>query len=409
MIDSVRNQTVQNWRLIVVDDGSTDGASDRMQALARDDRRITALRQPNAGAAAARNRGLASATGDWVLFLDADDTIAPDFLSRMLARARIDIDAVCCGYVRVGPDGRETTRRPPPRLIDGRFTDVTQGPPVILHSILLRRSLFERIGVFDPDLRTNEDWDLWARLDRSGARIAREPRALASYWATSGSLTRKGRRMVEDAATVLRRMAVADPRVRDPDPRLAKALPGGPLAVGILVAVLWSTAAAAIAGENLPLEDFLEPYDDPLSWTDRLAAAVLDGLSTGSGLPHGDLLDAWPIFGPRLVAALDRIGDTLGAPLLARTLTDLLELDLVRIARLGSPVLVGETYAIPYADAMRGAAIPAVARRVIVKIGGVRPRAMGLFVLAPEEVRSTFSIVAGMTRFFVRRLGNGIK
>lgn len=404
MIDSVRKQTVENWRLVVVDDGSTDGTSDRMQALAHDDRRITCVRQSNAGAAAARNRGLSGTEGDWVLFLDADDTIAPDFLSRMLARARTDVDAVCCGYIRVGPDGRETTWRPPPRLVEDRFTDVTEGPPVILHSILLRRSLFERIGAFDPDLRTNEDWDLWGRVARSGARIAREPRALAFYWATSGSLTRKGRRMVEDTATVLRRMAVADPRVHDPDPRLAQAMPGGPLAIRILVAVLWSTAAAAIAGEDLYLEDLLEPCDDPSPWSGRLAAAVLDGLSAGSGLPHGDLLDAWPIFGPRLVAALGRIGEALGAPLLAPTLTGLLELDLVRTARLVRPVLVGETYAMPSGDAMRGASLPEVARRVIVKVEGVRPRAMGLFILSPEDMRSPLSVVAGMTRFSVRRL-----
>lgn len=80
-VESVRRQSCQEWELILVDDGSTDGADKMCQDWAATDRRIKCIRQDNAGPAAARNRGMEVAQGDWLLFVDADDWIDTDYVA----------------------------------------------------------------------------------------------------------------------------------------------------------------------------------------------------------------------------------------------------------------------------------------------------------------------------------------
>lgn len=82
-IDSVRDQTLQDWELIVIDDGSGDGSCEVIGSRARDDDRIKLVRQPNAGAHAAINRGIAMARGEFVAILNSDDRFAPRRLARL--------------------------------------------------------------------------------------------------------------------------------------------------------------------------------------------------------------------------------------------------------------------------------------------------------------------------------------
>lgn len=410
MISSLRDQTLQAWELVVIDDGSTDGTAALLAEVAQSDARVKVLSQPNAGAAAARNRGLGEATSDWVLFLDADDNLASDHLKRLYGRTRQEVDGVVCGYVRIDPDGRVTTTHRAPALIDGRFIDVTQGPPVILHSILLRRSLLDRIGGFDPTLKTNEDWDLWGRLARSGARLAREPRALAAYWATSGSLTRGGRRMVEDTATVLRRMAGPDPRVPNPDPRFAAGLPVRSVETRVLIAAVWSAAAAASVGEDGRLADLVGPVDDLSNDWKTLGDAVLDGLTVGSGVRHAGLLLRWPIFGDGLRSQLESLAVASGHSELADRLMQALELDVVRTAVVRKPILVGSSFAVPL-QILRGRLpdIPDTATRALVKVAWFRPRSLGIFAIPPKSFHSHAAIVTGIARSIVDRVSHIFK
>src|SRR4051812_16283620 len=98
---SLRAQTLQDWRAVVVDDGSTDATVSIVRSLA--DPRIAIISQPNQGLAGARNTGLRHATTPFVSFLDADDTVAPTYAAAMLA-AIGDHDIIACAYEMVGPD-----------------------------------------------------------------------------------------------------------------------------------------------------------------------------------------------------------------------------------------------------------------------------------------------------------------
>ena len=94
-IESVTKQTMNEVQIIIIDDGSADHTLDILNKLAAKDKRITVIHQDNGGVSKARNVGLQAVTAEWVLFVDADDTIDPDYCASMLEAARfLEADVV---------------------------------------------------------------------------------------------------------------------------------------------------------------------------------------------------------------------------------------------------------------------------------------------------------------------------
>ena len=86
-IRSIMGQSYKNIEIITVDDGSPDNSSQILDKLANEDSRIKVIHKQNAGVSAARNSGLDVATGDYVVFVDGDDYLAPDYVDYMLQLA----------------------------------------------------------------------------------------------------------------------------------------------------------------------------------------------------------------------------------------------------------------------------------------------------------------------------------
>ncbi len=103
-IDSVINQTEQNWQLILVDDGSTDNCAQICDDYAATDSRITVIHQENRGLSAARNAGIDKATGDFIYFVDADDVLHHSALAKLLEMHRISEADICIGGTLYGED-----------------------------------------------------------------------------------------------------------------------------------------------------------------------------------------------------------------------------------------------------------------------------------------------------------------
>ena len=153
-ITSILNQSCLPEEIVIVDDGSTD---DSVAQIGRFEGQVRLLRQANAGAAAARNAGLAATCGQLVAFLDADDLWPPDSLSSRLAameRSRADI---VFGAVR--------------ELVDTGSPDTLLGPPVegrMAGSMIVRRGVFDQVGDFDESLRSAEVVDFASRAQLRG-------------------------------------------------------------------------------------------------------------------------------------------------------------------------------------------------------------------------------------------------
>ena len=164
-IASVIAQTMSDWQLIVVDDGSTDD-TDTVIAPLLGDGRIHYLREFHRGQSAARNRGLAEAAADKIAFLDSDNLFYPMFLASALAAFdRMPDTAAIYGVLVSRNHGMAESgflMRPfDPLMLDkGNFID--------LNTIACRRDALLACGGFDQSLAKLEDWDLLLRLARHG-------------------------------------------------------------------------------------------------------------------------------------------------------------------------------------------------------------------------------------------------
>ncbi len=169
-LDSLLAQSHQHWEAIVIDDGSTDG-TDAVIA-ARADPRVRLIRQANQGVSAARNRGIGLASGQALLFLDADDWLAPDALARMAACLGEGVAIATYGaFCFVTEDGSRTVRTKSGPFPAGRIIERLLVENLFANGghLLIRAKAVAAVGGFRDDLRFGEDWEYWCRLALSGA------------------------------------------------------------------------------------------------------------------------------------------------------------------------------------------------------------------------------------------------
>lgn len=201
-IESIRRQSLPDWELVVVDDGSTDGSLAVAQDIAARDRRIRVLSQRNAGTAAARNRGFSalSPSVNLVTFFDDDDLLEPDMLSLLVpvldenpravgayGLARMidghgeevaDENFIRVQTERYGVRGTRIARwnaTAPTTFEVLAFVDVIPSPG----QVLIRRTALEKAGPFRAPA---EDWDLFLRLARYGDLIFVSDVVLGYRW-----------------------------------------------------------------------------------------------------------------------------------------------------------------------------------------------------------------------------------
>jgi GT2 family glycosyltransferase len=173
-IASVLAQTCQDFELIVVDDGSTDGTDE----VVREFPRTRYLFQENRGVSAARNVGVASSRGELIAFLDSDDLWQPGKLAAQAAFFTAQPEARICqteelwlrNGVRVNP--RNKHRKPSGDI----FAPSLQLCLVSPSAVMMRRELFEQMGGFDEEFPACEDYDLWLRIAaREPVHLIKEP------------------------------------------------------------------------------------------------------------------------------------------------------------------------------------------------------------------------------------------
>ena len=325
-LDSLLAQTRRDWQAIIVDDGSTDGTRQLAQAYVARDKRFRLLSdgRPAEGAAAARNRGIAEATGRWLSFLDADDWLGPAFVESMVgaAEALAGAGVVYCSYSHVTTDGRQGLPSLDTRVAQAPFETLARACPLVIHAVVLERALAVELGGFDPALRVDEDWDFWQRVARTGAAFHPVPKARVFYRARRDSLSSNVRKRLIDAQIVVEHAFGPDPRVPRPAPRhAAGADPTAGRRKELVIGYLALWAAAFDIAEGGAGEDLVKPLPD--RWDDLLETchlSILGGLQRGARLLPGDSFGNDPAFFAAVRRLLQQVERAAERPGFARML-----------------------------------------------------------------------------------------
>lgn len=180
---SVLNQTISDFEVLVIDDGSQEEIEAVVDAFR--DERIRYLRQLNQGPCVARNYGIRCARGEWVAFLDSDDHFLPQKLAFQLECLKRNPEAglVAGGHRMIDQGGAPILERHPwksrPVL---NLETLLNGCPFTINSVLVHKEWLERADGFDPEMRGQaEDWDLWLRLASLGCQMIWSPAIVCTY------------------------------------------------------------------------------------------------------------------------------------------------------------------------------------------------------------------------------------
>jgi glycosyltransferase involved in cell wall biosynthesis len=208
---SVQCQFVQNWELIIVDDGSTDNQNDLIERLTADDPRIRLVMQTNRGVSAARNKGLELSNGRYIAFLDSDDIWLPNNLSEKLLKfEQGDFGLVHSNAAVIDTKGGLTGA-----MLEGKEGDLLEdllswnGPHVPGPSgVLVRRDVIASVGVFDVSLSTSADFDFFIRI-ASKFMVGQVPMVTWRYRVHSGNMHSNIQAMEHDVLLVFRKSSAA--------------------------------------------------------------------------------------------------------------------------------------------------------------------------------------------------------
>lgn len=188
-IESVLCQSYKNIEIIVVDDGSTDNTKNVLASYIEKGL-LSYNYQENQGPGSARNRGIRKAKGEYIAFLDSDDILLPDSVEKRIAffERQPDVAMIFTDLYRIKKKGgyaevhlkensfltlftKAIIYRDPPRYVfDKTFRDMAfvHHPFIKTPTVMVRKSIFEKVGYFNTQLRAAEDIDLWLRISQYG-------------------------------------------------------------------------------------------------------------------------------------------------------------------------------------------------------------------------------------------------
>jgi glycosyltransferase involved in cell wall biosynthesis len=212
-VESVLAQTLSDFDVWVVDDGSTDRTT---QELARFGTAIRYLKIPNGGQAAARNHGVSVSAGRYLAFLDADDRWSREKLKQyaQVIEKATDAGLFYSDYVVVDEAGKRLWSQRARPVEGDTYLELLHGNFVAASSAVVSRVALEACGGFDEALRGPEDWDLWIRIARRFA-VVHVPHLLTEYRAggADSQTTHRGTEWTSQLNRVIDKAFESDPAV----------------------------------------------------------------------------------------------------------------------------------------------------------------------------------------------------
>lgn len=201
-LQTVLNQTFQNFEIVIIDDGSTDCSVKEVKKVI--DSRIRLIQQSNAGVSAARNRGIKEAKGEFIAFLDADDEWKPYYLEKQyeLTQKYPECSVFACNYEFKDIQGKvmpTIIRKLPFKGEDGILSNYFEvascsHPPICSISIMVKKRAIQSIGGFPIGIKSGEDLLTWARL-AVNEKIAFNKQSYAIFNVEGYSINEKPKRI----------------------------------------------------------------------------------------------------------------------------------------------------------------------------------------------------------------------
>lgn len=214
-LESILVQNYLYLEVLIINDGSTDNTLKIAEFYTLKDSRLRIITQNNQGLSAARNTGLKYSTGDFIVFLDADDWLEEGYFKSYSATIKEfpDFDLYRCGYAYWSVDKKEKYHTHLPSKDGFIYPGVLTQNIGACHSILISKSLANQIGDFDTSLESCEDWDYWIRAGKLNAKIKSLPQELVAYRYSLDSMSRNAKVMYSALSEVTIRALKIDQRI----------------------------------------------------------------------------------------------------------------------------------------------------------------------------------------------------
>ena len=195
---SVLASTYRHLEVIVVDDGSSDASASIVAEIAAQDSRVTLLHQENAGPCRARNNAVAASHGQYILPVDADNLLAPQFIAQAvpILEAQPNVKVVCPTMEFIGD------KQGPWRLPEFSLSLLARRNHIDTCA-LYRRADFDRIGGYCEEIIAREDWDFWISLLKDGGEVVRLPEVGCYYRVRKQSKRIRDRKLKAHVTAVL--------------------------------------------------------------------------------------------------------------------------------------------------------------------------------------------------------------
>lgn len=204
-LNSVLNQTYNDWECVIVNDGSTDNTAKIAKNYVKKDKRFKYIYQKNKGLAGARNTGIKTSQGEYIGFLDSDDLWKPSMLEKTVTflAGNHKTSIVSGAWSYVDKNGKLISRKNGPAKCENYLVELLFGNLFPVHALLIKKAVFIDCGFFDSSLPSSEDWDMWLRVANKGYRFNYVNDLIAHYRIHNNTITSNNDRIKKGNFSVL--------------------------------------------------------------------------------------------------------------------------------------------------------------------------------------------------------------
>jgi glycosyltransferase involved in cell wall biosynthesis len=182
-IESILEQTFQDFEFLIIDDASTDGSREKLRELeSQEDRIRLILHSKNRGLGYSLQEGVHKARGDWIARMDDDDVSCPSRLEKQIGylNAHPEIDVLGSWAVDIDGEGNKLDERTYP-IDHSEIARLIWTNPIIHPTAIFRKAAVESVGSYDPTVRKRQDYELWFRCLEGGLKFGNVPKVLLGY------------------------------------------------------------------------------------------------------------------------------------------------------------------------------------------------------------------------------------